>query len=200
MRTISILTPVSRPENIIKIRDDFRNYTDRIKILWYLCYDKSCDIETLPFIEDEKNLYIVKLISPYDKAVGGHLHRNYILNNMRGLSRDRWVYFLDDDNTLSEGFVNFFVDDALDQTVYMFSQLMPDGRKRIAGNETMRIGYVDTAQPLCRLYCLDNFQFQDIYEADGRFVLHLWNTYKHSFKFLEHNFVYYNKLRPCKEQ
>lgn len=195
MKTISILTPVSRPQNLHKIYEDLCQYIGKIKIIWYICYDASLLIDKFVALEDKKDLYIVQAVSPYKNAVGGHLHRNYILSNMKGLNSNRFIYFLDDDNLLHPNFVDFVSNNELDLSVYMFSQVRWTGNK-IADLKTLKIGHVDTAQILCRLYCFQDFEFPNIYEADGHWIMHLWNKYSGYFKMEKDIFTYYNKLRP----
>jgi hypothetical protein len=195
MKTLNILTPVSRPENVSVIYNNLTRYTKYIKIIWYICYDYSLDPSNIPFIQDKTGFEIIQTLSPYEKAVGGHLHRNFILSGMTKLDCDKWCYFLDDDNLIHSDIINFVANYNLGQLVYMFSQER-NGRNVISGYDTLKMGQVDTAQVLFKLSCLNDFTFENIYEADGKFILYLWDKFKNEFEFIKDRFSYYNKLRP----
>jgi hypothetical protein len=191
MFTLNIITPCGRPENLVKIKDDLNRFSDDIIICWYIVYDGKFNMNNLKIFEEFEPIMIYMAKSPYKNAVGGHLHRNFAIEFFH-IHQDEYVYFLDDDNLISEDIINFTIDNKLDKDVYLFSQLR-NGNTIIADKDAVKVGVIDTAQVLFKRKCLNDYKFENVYDADGRFIMYLYEKYE--FNFCQDVFSFYNKLK-----
>ena len=112
MKTLNIITPVSRIENLHSLHDNISFYAKRnVEIVWWVVLDRSLkkDYKNICLIENA-HLKIKLLISSNTNSTGGHAHRNLILDLLEE-NKEQWVYNLDDDNILHPGFIDFFIND-----------------------------------------------------------------------------------------
>jgi hypothetical protein len=95
---LNIVTPCSRPENLVKC---LRSFCDTTSIKWHVVFDKDV---TPPNIKlNKKNVSLIKLHSD-QKSHWGNCLRNMALDKINS----GYVYFLDDDNLMHPLFWNHF--------------------------------------------------------------------------------------------
>lgn len=210
---LNIVTPCSRPENLLAIQKSINSFCAQYKnnfewdidCVWHIIFEQS----KLDSIVDRT--YIKYLKSRLDKnnqyywntsnGIAGHTHRNFILNKLSG--QTGWVYFNDDDNIIHKDFaeVSFNQEDA---AAIVFSQKTSDGQIRsyegiqlLAAPENMKLRHIDTAQLVYNLYNIGSLMFDDrYYWADGLFSEEFYKRHKNVL-FYKKLFCYYNFLNTA---
>lgn len=181
---MTIFTPCSRPYNLPIIEKSIIDNLGTKHLRWIVVYDAEeipeCNIS---FAEQ----YCIK------GGVSGNLQRNFALSKIS----DGWVYCLDDDNLIHPEFnLKFHI--ALMFSGYkgvIFPQELPDGSIRPVGPEHTRVCHIDQAQFVLERSIIDR-EYEQVYEADGRFIEDIYKRYKDQFHFGAKPRCYYNKLRP----
>ena len=101
---IVILTPCTRYENLVKIRESIysQSIPDEIKIKWIVSFDarslKEIPIETMEFLAN--NSVTVDFVNDPNNVVG----KSQVNRAIEGMQEEEWIYVLDDDNVLHENF------------------------------------------------------------------------------------------------
>ncbi len=186
---LTIITPCSRPENIMKIKNsiDF-NFVDE----WIIVYDKT-KIENgykqFNLIENsEINDKKIKEYVYSDGGISGNTQRNYALQNIT--NEDTFIYFVDDDNIIHPNFFKFFKFVEKNK-LYTFNNT-----NKLKGN-IVQVGKIDTAMFLIHHNLCKNIFWQpDYYDADGRYIEECYNTNdnKNNHIYVNNDLCYYNKL------
>jgi hypothetical protein len=154
---LNIITPCSRPENLIKISESINIPKESYR--WIVVFDS----ELLP---DDK--LIPNNCDPYThkdlSSISGNAQRNYALN----LINDGFIYFNDDDTlihpNLWESVNNFEVD------FISFIQLNKHDEKRLIGN-FIEVGHIDSHNFMVTNKIAKDVKFiLDKYDADGYFA------------------------------
>lgn len=197
MKRLNIITPCSRPENLKVIYDDLLRYTDLIKINWWIVFDKklsgTLDSNYIP-LENNENLTIFHFPSPYENAIGGHLHRNFIFRVLSTQIPEEWCYMLDDDNLIHSKLIDYFVNHDLNGNVLFFSLQRNDGSVMEANLDNIKIGHIDTAMIMFRAKKVNGFKFENRYTSDGEFIEYLYHMCKTEFNYWPVVMAYYNRL------
>ncbi len=203
-KTLHIITPVSRPENL----DQIANSIDLSKsgFIWHLVLDAS-------IVNDEKiKVYNKWAInhpnvcvhnSPIEKALAGHAHRNWMITKLQLFSNSEkidWIYFLDDDTLLHYDFLNVMETKLNpDKTAFIFHQnLKGDVTRLIANINNVRVCQIDMGQYVFNLQKLPKGLYfkEDNYCADGIFIETLFEkSGMEQFKVIDQVLSYYNYLR-----
>jgi len=207
-----IVTPCSRPENLLQIEKSiFESYFKNTNLIidtnfkWVIVYDKSIGYPLTHVKSLEGKIPTNHVLSPNKNALAGHSHRNYFLKNYKSIISNPindWVYFLDDDTILHENFFSvIFQNLHLDLTAILFNQLNADGTPRLyASNSSIKVGHIDMGQYIVNLNKIpENLKFdENDYCADGVFIEELFNQTenKQNFVVINEFISHYNKLRP----
>jgi len=206
MITLNIITPLSKPANLIHLLKNIAENSKKIKINWYIAFDKVKEdmyefwSKKLENYETD-NLTITTLLSPIEKAIAGHAHRNFILNYFEEIGKNvnEWVYNLDDDNLLHPNFIDYLLKEEgeLRKSLgVIFSQEMKDGSRRLTADFfNVKVCHVDTAMLCCKLYAINKLRFIETdYCADGHFIEAVFNEQPHMFIIEKEPLCYYNYL------
>jgi predicted O-methyltransferase YrrM len=203
MKTLNVITPVCRTENIPLLYDNISFYSSQVKIVWWLILDSSCKKQYRNIsLKENENLKIKLLVSPFTNVSGGHAHRNIILDLLEA-DDEQWVYNLDDDNILHPGFIDFFVNDGTlnDFEVVLVSQITFNGTLRLQADiNSIKVNHVDTAMCLFKMKALNGLRFGNDYCADGYFIESLYNNKNNRFYINNTPLCYYNYLKDTKYQ
>jgi hypothetical protein len=185
-KRIIVVTPCSRPENLLKIRESIDlNYIKK----WIIVYDaKKVKNETKLFNEigiEEHH---------YDGEISwGHSQRNYAMDNLIHDDRD-YIYQLDDDNMIAPGFYKI-PKIIQDNKIYTFDQVRPNGT--ILYGKEVAYDRIDTAMFLVNFgLCKDIRWNTKAYNADYQFISECVKRYPQAHVYLEGIYCYYNKLNP----
>jgi hypothetical protein len=178
---LNIITPCSRPENLLKISESINIPTEKYR--WIIVFD----LDELP---DEK--LIPKNCEYYlhrnNLSIVGHSQRNFALE----IITDGYVYFNDDDtlihpnlwesiNNLSEDFISF-------------KQLHKNGTLRLMG-DVIEVGHIDSHNFMVKREVINNTRFNVTkYDADGYFAKECFMK-SNSKKWLDLELSIYNQLR-----
>lgn len=184
-----IVTPCSRPENLLPIYQSIQGYKSKSThdVEWIIVFDRPIP-EHLPDLGDT----VILWIDLKGKSVVGHQQRNLALDAYT----DGYIYFLDDDNILHPNF--HLIEPFLRENVLILDQSNKKGKRvRVARQRNIRVGKIDTAQYIVYRPLVKNERFLLVYEADGMFISELYNFCYEKFLYLNtpQGLCYYNYLR-----
>jgi hypothetical protein len=178
---LTIITPCCRPENLSKLYDSI--HFDKVH-KWIIVYDTSKDRMYDKLYEG--NPKIQELES--NTGISGNPQRNLALS----LVEDGFIYFLDDDNIIHPNFWNIF-DSFEPEKFYTFDQQR--GNTILFGNR-IQLDHIDTAMIIVHKTHVDNLRWEeDKYNADGIFIVELYNKNKFLHMYINTIASYYNYLR-----
>jgi hypothetical protein len=197
MKTLHIVTPCSRPNNLFKIYESIktqRGKMSKTRIIWWIFLDAQ--IPNWEFVPNGPDIYLTACPS-LGRSVVGHNQRNSALE----IIKDGWIYFLDDDTLLHPDF--WLVEDHLvtepyiyPRLIYVFNQLDKEGNLRLKSSvENLKVGSIDTGSFIINAKAVMDTLFPLTYEGDGLFIEEIWERDPHMFCFLNLNISYYNYLR-----
>lgn len=187
-RSLIIITPCGRPENIKQVYESINfDYVQE----WIIVYDTRRQPMNKRFEGYEK----VKEYAYDGEGTAGHQQRNYALNILTKNKYNGLVYFLDDDNIIHPNFWNL-LKRMNGGCIYSFDQVLKDGSTGLNGN-TLEVGSIDTAQCVIEMSAINNHRFEeDKYEADGIFYKLIGSTCsKNQHIYFPEVGCYYNYLR-----
>ena len=149
-----IVTPCTRPQNLVRLKQGIPPYAT-----WVVMIDANCDFKGATGAS----------ITHYSKRTGdwGHPLRNEFLELYAdSFTKEDWVYYLDDDNTLHPKFIEEWSNlHSLDCSIVTWGQV-----GRLRPTDQPRVGNIDTACYMFKPYDLPNLRFDMTYEADGTFA------------------------------
>lgn len=181
MLKLNIITPCSRPQNLLKISESINIPKENYR--WIVVFDSE-NPPNKDLIPDNCEIYchINKLSS------SGNAQRNYALD----LIDDGYVYFNDDDTIIHprlwENIKN------LNEDFISFKQLDKFGRPKMNGTD-IRVGGIDTHQYIVKKEIIgDGKWINHLYEADGHFAVDCYKKSKTK-KWIDDYLSIYNLLR-----
>ena len=179
---LNIITPCSRPENLLKISESINIPKENYR--WIVV----CDSESLPneeLIPKNCEIYHHKDLN----SISGNSQRNYAID----MVKDGYIYFNDDDTLLHPELWDSVKDLKFD--FISFIQLLKNGELRIISN-IVEVGYIDSHNFIVSKDTVGNTRFiLDRYDADGYFAR---DCYYNSIVRIHLNkpLSVYNLLRP----
>lgn len=177
---LHIITPCSRPENLVKIFGSIFSVVpthDWGRIFWHIIVDAavkdSGDLSEFMALA-QNNRRISVIFSPHKKALVGHAHRNFFLDNFFPPDANQWLYFLDDDTMLHKDFWPAIRNEMIpSRSAIVFNQNHANGLLRlIADISSIKVGYIDMGMYLVNASHIPaemRFDEKD-YCADGIFI------------------------------
>jgi hypothetical protein len=177
---INIVTPCSRPENLLSIAESINIPRDNYR--WIVVFD-STEIPKVQ-LPDNAEYYIHK----NEKSVVGHSQRNFA--NL--LIDEGYVLMLDDDTVMHPEFWQEVKD--YNHDIISWKQANKDGSHRLnAGMFT--VNNIDSGSFMVKREVIGNLQWQiDAYDSDGRFAEEV-NKKTNSKVSIDKYISYYNYLR-----
>jgi hypothetical protein len=162
MESLSIITPVTRPENLDAIAESIAkadiNAIGSFDIIWYLIWDTEmywrvmlpyeCGvfIYSRPCFSGKMKMEVNGKTTEVKINSYGAKQRNFGVDQTKA----GWVYFLDDDNVMDENFLLNLSDEIKDdpfKKVFLFDQYLKDGTLRLkASLDSVKVEHIDTAQ------------------------------------------------------
>ena len=178
---LTIITPCCRPENLSKVYDSIQ--FEKI-YQWIIVYDisngRTCEKRY------KGNPKIKEL--ECNTGISGNPQRNLALS----LVDDGFIYFLDDDNIIHPNFWNIY-DSFEPEKFYTFDQKREN--TILLGNN-IQLDKIDTAMFIVHKTHVNDLLWQeDKYNADGIFIVELYNKNKHLHVYINTIACYYNYLR-----
>lgn len=199
---LNIITPVTRPQNLPKMRDSIaaalRELADW-KAIWWVCFDAThvpADIEIMV----DGNLETRKLATPSVKdgqavSASGNAQRNMALE----ASQSGWVYFLDDDTVLHPNLLSHISSPCHEnpKISVVVTQTTNNGSVRlVAAPENMHLCAVDSGQVVMCRETIGSRRWRPMhYESDGYFIEEVYQSNPSSFVFINVGLSIYNALR-----
>lgn len=191
---ISIVTPVTRVNNIKYMIDGVEKGYNYFDIDWYIILDvtKNIDTKVVYNLFSGKQIVNVIIVESNDTtSIMGYGQKNYALDNIK----DGYVWFLDDDNLVHENF--FIVINELLKSnpngIIMKQKL--ETFERDVNPGMLRETHVDQAQYFLRRDYIGNKRYFLRYCADGEFIETLYKNNPNNFIFHHGVLCYYNRLR-----
>lgn len=214
---LKIVTPLSRPENLVAIFNSivwqFRGPADvHKKLQWDIVMDASVfsNGDKAKLIYQFQQLteeyhWLRMLHSPIENSYVGHSHRNYYLDNYAEESDH--IYFLDDDTLLHPDFYSTLMEKQYftpENMAILFDQENATGQIRLnADPNKISVGNIDMGMYVINNKFTEGLRFEeDNYCADGVFIEKFLNkerlgNVKHvKYAIIHRTLSTYNKLRP----
>ena len=177
---LSIITPCSRSQNLIKLKESINfDLIDK----WIIVYDTSKDRTYIKQFYDNPKILELECNT---LGVAGHPQRNYGIRHVE----DGYIYMLDDDNIIHPEFWKICVSFEMPY-FYTFDRV----KSRIYLGNDIRTGRIDTA-----MFCVNKLHIKNIvwiennYEADGHFIMDINKSNKDLHKYINTTAAYYNFL------
>lgn len=159
---LNIVTPCSRPENLVKISQSINIPTENYR--WIVVFDMD-EIPQGHVIPSNCETYLHK--NP--QSTVGHAQRNFALD----LIHDGHVYMNDDDTTIHPELWENIKD--LDCDFISFKQNGVHGNLRLHG-DTIQVYHIDSHNFIVSKKAIGDIQWIiDRYDADGYFANHVHN-------------------------
>lgn len=178
---LNIITPCSRPKNLIKIAKSINIPKENYR--WIVVYDGT-NLPEKELIPEECEIYT----HTDSESVVGHSQRNFAL----GLIDRGYVYFNDDDTIIHKDLWENIKD--LDNDFISFSQEYKGGGLRLLGN-VIEVRYIDSHNFIIDRSIIGETKYNiRKYEADGYFAQDCFNKSK-NYKFINKILSTYNSLR-----
>jgi predicted O-methyltransferase YrrM len=161
-KKLTLITPCSRPENVMKIHSSINfDYVDK----WYIVYDEK-RIPVNPLFFNGENPQIVETMCAAP-GISGNPQRNHALNILQNHLTNSYVYFLDDDTAVHPSLYHL-LDVVDDNRIYTFNMML-EGKVVAGTNPT--VNSIDTSQLLIDMSLLYNIRWiPHVYNADGYFA------------------------------
>ena len=200
---ISVITRATRLQNLKTIKESvFNNVPTGCEINWHIVFDtlnlKDIDAELLCDLKDDLTTY------HFEKGNAGGMLYPQCSAIIKKIS-DSWIYFLDDDNTMHEGFYEYVLKTSLenpDKKVHVVSQNV-DGKDftgltyRHAAPEFTKVQGVDLAQYIVSSDAYNDYGYKYLpdYRADGILIGAMHDEHPAWFTFTELTLSHYNYLQ-----
>jgi glycosyltransferase involved in cell wall biosynthesis len=200
---INIITRATRLSNLRTVKESvFNNIPNGCEVMWHIVFDtnslKDIDAELLFDLKDDSTSFYFEKGEP-----GGMLYPQ--CSKLISKLGESWVYLLDDDNIIYEGFYEYVLKTSVanpNKKVHVVSQKV-DGRDftgltyRKAAPEFIRVGGVDLSQFIIstEVYNQYGYKFLPDYCADGILISAIHEEHPEWFTFTELTLSHYNYLQ-----
>lgn len=199
---INIITRSTRLQNLKIVKESvFNSIPIGIDIKWHVVFDtsslKDIDAELLSDLKDDSTQYYFE---KGDKV--GMLYPQ--CSNIISKFKEGWVYFVDDDNIVHDGFYEYVLEMSNifpKKLVHVVSQNVA-GKDftgldyRLAVAQNMKKGGIDLAQYISHVdvYNKHGYKFKPDYCADGILISEVFKKMPESFTFTPTIYSHYNYL------
>ena len=201
---INIITRATRLQNLKTVKESvFNNIAKGCDINWHVVFDttnlKDIDAELLFDLKDDSATFF-----HFEKGDAvGMLYPQ--CSNIISKMGNGWVYFLDDDNIIHEGFYEYVLKTSLknpEKKVHVVSQNVDKKdftrlEFRIAAPEFMKVQGVDLAQYIVSIEVYNEYEYTYLpdYRADGILISSVHAEHPEWFTFTESILSHYNYLQ-----
>jgi hypothetical protein len=184
---IAVITPCSRPENLDAVH---KSINFDIIHRWIIVYDTKRVKDTNKRFDDPR---IQEVFHPSTgKAISGNAQRNVGINLLLAEWSNGYVYFLDDDNIIHDGFYDIA---ATIQPGHFYTFDQQRQRNAVLFGNNIRVGSIDTAQGLIDITLINRIRFiEHLYAADGIFFEEVFRNNPKSHVYIAKIGAHYNKL------
>jgi len=199
---INIITRSTRLQNLKTVKESvFNSIPIGIDIKWHIVFDtsslKDIDAELLSDLKDDSTQYYFE---KGDKV--GMLYPQ--CSNIISKFKEGWVYFVDDDNIVHDGFYEYVLEMSNifpEKLIHVVSQNVA-GKDftgldyRLAAAQNMKKGGIDLAQYISHVnvYNKHGYKFKPDYCADGILISEVFKKMPESFTFTPTIYSHYNYL------
>jgi len=212
--SLHIITRCTRPEYLLKVKESvFKTSKWNEQVYWTIIFDtrilNNLNTNLLKELLSDRRIRTI-----YRESIEGdmgHQLINEVIDekfehwNITPIDwMNEWIYILDDDNKLHEDFLDstFELIHANPECACLIFSQFVGGQDfsgvdiRVADPSNVKVGKIDMAQFLVKSDILNEIRFvSNRYEADGIFIVELYNKYKDRFIFDKTVLSYYNHFR-----
>jgi len=188
---LNVITPVSRPYLLEKVRHSLLPLHLYFKVKWILALD---DI----LVNESEICVQADLIISGKHSKCGQYQRNEAIKHVT----DGWVYYLDDDNGIHPDFpyyAHYYITNFPSHAVFVFDQVFFDGTQRLRTNR-IAIDEVDTASCLFHSSVAKDGVWAPYPGrkrcCDAKYILDVWEQHSTKFLFTGVTASYWNLFRP----
>lgn len=187
---LTVVTPVSRPENLSRLKENLSILKPYFKVSWCCVVDSTKATRQQIAVRPD-------ILTDARSDDSGSTQRNVALS----LIRDGWIYFLDDDNLIHPDFPRIASETILANPAkkcFVFAQAWWDDTHRLSAGPIKR-GKVDTASFLVHRSAIGDakWSLEPVpASVDFNFISQIWDRTPEQFLFVDDVCSYYNRLRP----
>jgi hypothetical protein len=189
---LTIVTAVSRPENLSWLKDNLSILKPHFKVCWCCVVDSTK--ATLQQIAVKPDILKTAKSEVPD---AGATQRNVALS----LIRNGWIYFLDNDNLIHPNFprvASETISANPAKKCFVFAQAWWDNTHRLSAGP-IKPGKVDTGSFLVHRSVIGEAKWSlnpVPASVDFNFITQIWQQKPEQFLFVNEVCTYYNRLRP----
>jgi hypothetical protein len=196
---LTIVTPVSRPQNIPAVLASVlaAPKPSILWLRWLLVLDgRKVPAWPVALAEELARYDFVRCEINSSPGIGGNSQRNWAIE----LMESGFLYFLDDDNLLHERLLEALVEERRrwpNCGGFMFHQRSRKNRRNLrALRANVRPGAIDTGQFVVHRDVIGNVRWEPFHPcADGTFIRAVYQANSDRFRFVDEVLCYYNELR-----
>jgi len=187
-KKITIITPCTRIENLVKIKESIKfEYINE----WIIVYDKKKIHENPQIFLNDKDSNKISEYIYEGEGMSGNAQRNYGLDNIK--IKNTYLYFLDDDNIIHPDLYSL-LSEIKNNKIYTFNQKRPNDvypYKEFLTGDNIRINNIDTSMFLVDYnLCKDIRWVLNRYNSDGIYIIQCYNKNKNN----KNRWIYVNKV------
>jgi len=197
MIKLHLLTRCTRLSNLRIIRDTV--FPSPLDVTWHIIFDTSIVKSFNNVLIDELKQLPTKI---YYIESNGTDYLYPQLSDIINTIDEGFVSILDDDNILHSDFYNSIekiIKQYPDKKAFVYKQYIGGkdftGLKvRDIGPEHMKLQHIDSAQYIIEVNLYKTRQYEEGYDADGRFIEPFYKEHADKFHFIDEVLCYYNHL------
>ena len=193
MRKLTLITALLRPQNLLALQASiYNNLGTELPWQWIIAVDGKFvpSLKIIPPVNAHV-FFCQNILKSY-----GFLEKNTALDLVE---EDSWIYFMDDDTEVHPNFLNLFNRTLIENPNtrgMVFSQLLPDGTKRITPDKLPTyLGKIDMCQFVVKRSLIGSHRFLGSFGSDGEFFNRIYSEDPESFVFKEEIGFHHNNLR-----
>ncbi|MFZ5829147.1 MAG: hypothetical protein ACOY3P_03630 [Planctomycetota bacterium] len=187
---LSVITCLTRPTNLPRIAADVEQLGQAVPLEWLLVVD--CECNCLPAG--------ARIVLPPPRNPAHRYHQGRCKQAGMDAARGRWLWWLDDDTTVADGFGEGLLDALAtcpEPTLLIFGQMHLGLQVRHARPECVRIGSIDQGQFVVRRDLVVDCRYpEDVYADDWGFLSQYYERHAAGAVFDDRPLTLYNALRP----
>ncbi|MFZ5829830.1 MAG: glycosyltransferase [Planctomycetota bacterium] len=186
---LSVITCVTRPTNLARIAADVEQLGQSVPLEWLLVVDCACNC--LPAG--------ARIVLPPPRNPAHRYHHSRCKNAGMQAAHGRWLWWLDDDTTVADGFAEGLLEALAtcpEPTLLVFGQMHRGLQVRHAAHEHVQCNSIDQGQFVVRRDLVGEISYpEDVYADDWSFLSQYYERHAAGAVFDDRPLTLYNALR-----